>query len=118
MTTTYTRISSAFWGLGSLTHNLIASDALIAHARNRLAITAETEVRPRIGTLTSLVSLAIGAGFPVVGSPRDVDDSPGYRCTLICGALLGACRIVSRQGTCSPTVIREPAWGALAMAAA
>jgi hypothetical protein len=87
------RISPAYWVLSSSTHELIANDALSAHARDEFGITAETEARPLMAALTSAVSLAIGAGLPlvVVGSPRDIDDPRGYQCTLVCPALLGAC---------------------------
>jgi len=72
-----------------------------------------------MAALTSAVLLAIGAGLPLVvaGSPRDIDDSPGYQCTLVCLALLGAFGALVGGAPVLPAVIRMLAWGALAMVA-
>jgi VIT1/CCC1 family predicted Fe2+/Mn2+ transporter len=114
------RISPAYWVLSSSTHELIANDALSAHARDELGITAETEARPVMAALTSAVSLAIGAGLALVIvwlAPATSMILLLISATLVCLALLGACGALVGGAPVLPAGIRVLAWGALAMAA-
>jgi VIT1/CCC1 family predicted Fe2+/Mn2+ transporter len=47
---------------------LMAHDALDAHARDELGITAETSARPLQAAIFSAVSFALGAGIPLVSA--------------------------------------------------
>jgi VIT1/CCC1 family predicted Fe2+/Mn2+ transporter len=98
---------------------LMAKDALSAHARDELGISEITAARPIQAALTSAATFAVGAAMPllmVVVSPVNMLVPIVSAASLGFLALLGA--IGARAG--GATVLRATArvtfWGALAMA--
>jgi vacuolar iron transporter family protein len=97
---------------------LMAKDALVAHARDELGISAVTAARPVQAALTSAATFSIGAAMPllmVVIAPAGVLVPLVSAASLGFLALLGA--IGARAGGANmlrPT-IRVTFWGALAM---
>jgi VIT1/CCC1 family predicted Fe2+/Mn2+ transporter len=98
---------------------LMAKDALAAHARDELGISEITTARPVQAALTSAATFAVGAAMPllmVVVSPANVLVPVVSAASLGFLALLGA--IGARTG--GANVIRATArvtfWGAAAMA--
>lgn len=98
---------------------LMAKDALGAHARDELGISEMTTARPVQAALTSAATFATGAALPlfmVLISPRSILVPVVSIASLLFLALLGA--IGARTG--GADVVRATArvtfWGALAMA--
>jgi vacuolar iron transporter family protein len=98
---------------------LMAKDALSAHARDELGVSEITTARPVQAALTSAATFAVGAAMPllmVVASPANVLVPIVSAASLAFLALLGA--IGARAG--GANVLRATArvtfWGALAMA--
>ncbi len=99
---------------------LMAKDALGAHARDELGISEITAARPVQAALTSAASFTVGAAMPLlmaVIAPR------GILIPLVAGASLGFLALLGAIGARAggapilrPTV-RVTFWGALAMAA-
>lgn len=98
---------------------LMARDALGAHARDELGISEIVKARPVQAAVTSAASFAAGAILPLisvlVSSPASTSTMVSVT-SLVYLAVLGA--IAARAGGASPTVgaIRVTFWGALAMA--
>ena len=98
----------------------MAHDALGAHARDELGISAAFSARPIQAALASAGSFAVGAAMPLAGhshSPADGADSPRlWNFTAVSGALGG---LAARAGGARVMLgaIRVTFWGALAMAA-
>lgn len=98
---------------------LMAKDALTAHARDELGISEVTAARPIQAALTSAATFAIGAALPlsmVVLLPGSLLVAGVSIASLIFLALLGA--IGARAGGASVVraTVRVTFWGALAMA--
>ena len=98
---------------------LTAHDALGAHARDELGITALSSAQPVQAALSSAASFAVGAAFPLVVAalaPAAVVIPLVSAASLGCLALLGA--VAARAGGASVLVgaWRVTFWGALAMA--
>jgi len=98
---------------------LMAHDALGAHARDELGISATLGARPLQAALTSAVSFSIGAGLPlaVVALVPEARLIPVVSATsLVFLALLGG--VAARVGGARVTIgaLRVTFWGALAMA--
>jgi len=98
---------------------LMAKDALMAHARDELGISEITTARPVQAALTSAATFAVGAAMPlfmVLVSPASMMVPLVSAASLVFLALLGA--IGARAG--GANVLRATArvtfWGALAMA--
>ncbi len=98
---------------------LMAKDAMTAHARDELGISENTTARPVQAALTSAVTFSTGAAMPllmVIVSPADALVPIVSVASLAFLALLGA--IGARAG--GANVLRATArvtfWGALAMA--
>lgn len=98
---------------------LMAKDALMAHARDELGISEVTTARPVQAALTSAATFSVGAAMPllmVIVSPASLLVPAVSAASLAFLALLGA--IGARAGGAS--VLRATArvtfWGALAMA--
>jgi VIT1/CCC1 family predicted Fe2+/Mn2+ transporter len=98
---------------------LMAHDALGAHARDELGITAELQARPVQAALTSALTFAVGAALPLglllLASDRQVAAVVGVG-SLLCLGLLGG--LAARAGGARTLVgaTRVVVWGALAMA--
>ena len=99
---------------------LMAHDALAAHARDELGITAELAARPLQAALASAATFAVGAALPmavvVLVPPASVVVVVAVS-SLVLLAVLGA--VAAGVGGASPLTgaARVAFWGALAMAA-
>jgi len=98
---------------------LMAHDAIGAHAREELGITAELSARPLQAALASAGSFAVGAALPlsaVLLVPTGTLIVGVSLSSLVLLALLGA--VAARVGGASPLrgAWRVAFWGALAMA--
>ena len=99
---------------------LMAKDALAAHARDELGITEQMTARPLQAAAASAATFAVGAALPllvVVFAPLPRLPLIVSGASLVCLAALGA--LAARTGGASPWVgaSRVAFWGALAMAA-
>jgi vacuolar iron transporter family protein len=94
----------------TVARELMAKDALAAHARDELGLTTELAARPLQAALSSAAAFSIGAGVPVLLIVLSI-------VSLLCLVALGA--IAARTGGASVTTgaMRVAFWGALAMAA-
>ena len=98
---------------------LMAHDALAAHARDELGLSAQTEARPIQAALYSAVTFAVGAALPLLTIllvPAGMVIPVVAGASLLCLAGLGA---VAAQAGGAPIVaaaLRVMFWGALAMA--
>ena len=98
---------------------LMAHDALEAHARDELGITEALRARPLQAALASALSFAVGAALPLlvaVLAPASLDIALVFATSLIFLALLGG--MAARVGGANVFVgtLRVAFWGALAMA--
>lgn len=99
---------------------LMAHDAIGAHARDELGISTTLRARPLQAALTSAFAFAVGAAMPllmVVVAPPGMQLIPFVAgLSLLCLALLGG--LAARAGGARVTAgaIRVTFWGALAMA--
>jgi VIT1/CCC1 family predicted Fe2+/Mn2+ transporter len=98
---------------------LMAKDALGAHARDELGFSAVIAARPIQAALTSAVTFASGALPPIVAvllTPPRLLVPVVFAVSLVLLAVLGAIgAVVGGAGVIRPT-IRVAFWGALAMA--
>jgi VIT1/CCC1 family predicted Fe2+/Mn2+ transporter len=98
---------------------LMAHDALGAHARDELGMSDETAARPLQAALASAATFAVGAGLPILtvmlAPPANVSLLVAG-VSLVCLAALGA--LAARTGGASASIgaARVAFWGALAMA--
>ena len=96
---------------------LMAKDALIAHARDELGLTEEQAARPLQAAFASAATFSVGAAVPILAIVA-VAPSVMFVSTisLMCLIALGA--IAARAGGASAAVgaARVGFWGALAMA--
>jgi VIT1/CCC1 family predicted Fe2+/Mn2+ transporter len=98
---------------------LMAHDALGAHARDELGIYEATQARPVQAALTSALTFAVGAALPLV---LLLISPPGGELPIIGGGSLlclgGLGALAARAGGAPPLVgaLRVVFWGALAMA--
>ncbi|MBE0704100.1 MAG: VIT family protein [Afipia sp.] len=98
---------------------LMAADALGAHARDELGISEISTARPIQAALTSAASFAIGAALPLltaVAMPRHVVGLAVAGASLVSLALLGALGARVGGANVARATIRVTFWGALAMA--
>ncbi|WP_257386200.1 VIT1/CCC1 transporter family protein [Tahibacter caeni] len=98
---------------------LMAHDALGAHARDELGITEVTSAQPLQAALSSAASFAVGAGLPLAAAalaPRQGLIAWVSLLSLVFLATLGV--IAARTGGAPVAVgaVRVTFWGALAMA--
>ena len=97
---------------------LMAHDALGAHARDELGITEETAAQPLQAAMFSAVSFAVGAGIPLAAAafvPYSMTVPIVMALSLILLGLLGA--LAARAGGASIAVgtFRVTFWGLIAM---
>lgn len=98
---------------------LMAKDALAAHARDELGISQITTARPVQAGLTSAATFSVGAAMPllmVVVAPFDVLIPAVSVASLGFLALLGAIGARAGGANVLRATIRVTFWGALAMA--
>lgn len=97
---------------------LMAKDALAAHARDELGISAALRARPVQAALTSALTFAVGAAVPLIVAllaPADRLVPAVAVASLLCLGILGW--LAARTGGARPLigVARVVFWGALAM---
>lgn len=98
---------------------LMAKDALAAHARDELGISEITTARPIQAALTSAASFSVGAAMPLL---MVILSTPGALVSLVTGAslvflaLLGAIGARAGGANVFRATVRVTFWGALAMA--
>ena len=97
-----------------------AHDALGAHARDELGITATTTAQPIQAALASAASVAVGAVLPLLSALL----APQRRIVVVVAAaslgflaLLGGISAVTGGAPVARAIARVTFWGALAMAA-
>lgn len=98
---------------------LMAKDALTAHARDELGISEVTAARPIQAALTSAATFSVGAALPlgmVVLLPGSLLVAGVSGASLIFLALLGAIGARAGGAKVVPATVRVTFWGALAMA--
>jgi VIT1/CCC1 family predicted Fe2+/Mn2+ transporter len=98
---------------------LMAKDALAAHARDELGISEFTTARPIQAALTSAATFAVGAAMPllmVVVSPASLLVPIVSVASLVFLALLGAIGAHAGGANVLRATARVTFWGALAMA--
>lgn len=98
---------------------LMAHDALGAHARDELGISEALRARPIQAALTSAASFAVGAAMPllmvvVVPGPNLIASVAGTSLAFL--ALLGALAARVGGANAAKGALRVTFWGALAMA--
>jgi len=98
---------------------LMAHDALGAHARDEIGISEIHHARPVLAAFTSAGTFAVGAALPIIVvliAPANMLAASIVGTTLVFLAILGS--LAARVGGASPTVgaLRVTFWGAFAMA--
>lgn len=99
---------------------LMAKDALAAHARDELGLTEELAARPLQAALASAATFSIGAGVPVltiVVAPTSMLVIVVALVSLLCLVALGAIAARAGGAPAAAGAARVAFWGALAMAA-
>eukprot|EP01037_Dinobryon_pediforme_P004305 gene4305-4355_t len=97
---------------------LMAHDALGAHARDELGLTEELRARPIQAALSSAASFAGGAALPLIVAalaPQGVLMEAVAVASLISLAVLGAASASVGGARLLPSVVRVVFWGAFAM---
>ena len=100
-------------------HQLMAHDALGAHARDELGITAIVSARPVQAALASAASFAVGAALPlltVMGTPERFMMAGVSAVSLLSLTALGALSAKVGGAPIARAAMRVLGWGALAMA--
>ncbi|HEY8141098.1 MAG TPA: VIT family protein [Kofleriaceae bacterium] len=98
---------------------LMAKDALAAHARDELGIVESQRARPLVAALASAATFAVGATLPLLVAllvPHTALPAVVVATSLVCLASLGA--VAARVGGAPlvPSALRVTLWGAAAMA--
>jgi VIT1/CCC1 family predicted Fe2+/Mn2+ transporter len=104
----------------SVAQQLMAHDALSAHARDELGLSEELAARPMQAAIASGLTFSVGAALPIA----TVILAPAAHASIIVSAVSLAClaamgALAARVGGASPWIgaARVGFWGALAMAA-
>lgn len=98
---------------------MMAKDALAAHARDELGISEVTAARPIQAAFASALTFTAGAAAPLVVVPfvaAGLLIPVVSIVSLICLAMLGALGARAGGAPLGPSVLRVTFWGALAMA--
>jgi VIT1/CCC1 family predicted Fe2+/Mn2+ transporter len=103
----------------TVAQQLMAHDALGAHARDELGLTEQMTARPLQAALASAATFAVGAALPIITfvlAPAAHASIIVAAISLVCLAALGA--LAARAGGASPWIgmARVAFWGAVAMA--
>ena len=99
--------------------DLMEKDALVAHTRDEIGISAANAARPMSAALASTAAFAVGAAPPVLAtllSPLDSVIPAVAGSSLVCLVGLGAASAVAGGAPLLPAVTRVTLWGAFAMA--
>ena len=98
---------------------LSAHDALGAHARDELGLSAETSAQPIQAAFTSALTFAVGAALPLV---MVLVSPPALLVPIVAGAsllflaVLGAAGALAGGAPVGKAMLRVAFWGAIAMA--
>ena len=98
---------------------LMAKDALAAHARDELGISEHTTARPIQAALTSAMTFSVGAAMPLVAAlvtPTALIAPLVSGASLVCLGVLGAVGARAGGAPVWKAVARVTFWGAIAMA--
>jgi len=98
---------------------LMAKDALAAHARDELGLSDLTAARPLQAALTSAATFSAGAAAPLLVAAFTPERLLIWLVTatsLLCLAVLGALGALAGDASPAKSVLRVTFWGALAMA--
>ena len=104
----------------TVARQLMTKDALGAHARDELGLTAELAARPLQAALASAATFAVGAGVPVLAivlAPAGTLVLIVTIVSLLCLVALGATAARAGGAPMAVGAGRVAFWGALAMAA-
>jgi len=104
---------------GDLADQMMAHDALGAHARDELGLSAITAARPLQAAVASAISFTAGAAAPLAVVPLAPSAIllPSITVvSLFCLAVLGAAGARAGGAPLGPSILRVCFWGALAMA--
>jgi VIT1/CCC1 family predicted Fe2+/Mn2+ transporter len=100
---------------------LMAFDALAAHARDDIGISDAMTARPIIAAMTSAMSFASGGAIPLLAAsvaPRTALIPVVATVSLVFLALVGALAAHAGGARIVPGTLRMLAWGAIAMSVA
>jgi VIT1/CCC1 family predicted Fe2+/Mn2+ transporter len=103
----------------TVARQLMAKDALGAHARDELGLTEELAARPLQAALASAATFAVGAAVPILTvllAPANRLSFVVSIVSLICLAALGAIAARAGGAPAAKGAARVAFWGALAMA--
>ena len=98
---------------------MMAGDALGAHARDELGISEASTARPLRAAMTSALTFTAGAAAPLLAvalTPTKLLLPAVAAVSLACLALLGAMGARAGKAPLGPSLLRVIFWGALAMA--
>jgi vacuolar iron transporter family protein len=98
---------------------LMAHDALGAHARDELGLSTATQARPVQAAMASALSFAMGAVLPlafILAAPDGALVAVVGGGSLVCLALLGGLAARAGGASVAAGIFRVVFWGALAMA--
>ncbi|MBW8815697.1 MAG: VIT family protein [Caulobacterales bacterium] len=99
---------------------LMAKDALGAHARDELGISEVTTARPIQAALTSALTFSAGAALPVLAAmlaPQRLVVATVSVAAIVLLAVLGAIGARTGRSSVWRAIVRVTFWGALALAA-
>jgi VIT1/CCC1 family predicted Fe2+/Mn2+ transporter len=99
---------------------LMAKDALGAHARDELGLTQETAARPLQAAIASAATFVVGAGVPVLAivfAPLNMLVAVTSVVSLFCLVALGALAARAGGAPAATGAARVAFWGAIALAA-
>lgn len=103
----------------SVADQMMARDALGAHARDELGLTETATARPLQAAMASALTFAVGAALPllvVVLAPPELLPAMIVASSLVLLAGLGVLGAWAGKAPIGPSVLRVTFWGALAMA--
>lgn len=103
---------------GEVARQLMAHDALAAHARDEIGISEVVRARPLQAALYSAVAFSAGAALPLltfVTVPLERAETAVAAGSLVALAALGAVAARAGGAPLGRSIIRVVAWGALAM---
>lgn len=104
---------------GQVAEQLMAKDALAAHARDELGLSETTSARPLLAALTSSATFTVGAALPLAAAalaPADWLAPVVAGAALVFLALLGAAGASAGGADVLRATGRVTFWGALALA--
>ena len=102
----------------AVARQMMAGDALAAHARDELGISEATTARPLQAALVSALTFTSGAAMPLVAvalAPSSLIVPAVAVISLACLAVLGGLGARVGKAPVGPSLLRVTFWGALAM---